>query len=153
MREIETSSTALRAADAFARAAALAPDPAPIRPADPARPRFEVGGRPAQADPQLVRPAARHAANDDLPSQDAVGDRPSSRSQGGLIGALTAFVAKVLGQKSEAEAAQPSTMLAGMRAYAAATGRAQPNLQAVAPEVVAPSLPTLSSGRILDLSI
>lgn len=155
MREIETSSAALRAANAFARTAALAPEAAAIRPADPARSRFEVGGRAAHADPRIVRPTTpQPAANDDQPGdQGAIADRPGSRGQSGLIGALTAFVAKVLGQTGESGGALPSSLLAGMRAYGAATGRAQTNASTVTPEVMTPSLPTLASGRILDLSI
>ncbi|MBF0326500.1 hypothetical protein [Magnetospirillum moscoviense] len=155
MREIDTSSAALRAANAFARTAALAPEASPIRPADPARPRFEVGGRAAQTDPQTIRPASgQPAANDDLPAdQGGVTARQGSREQGGLIGALTAFVAKVLGQRGESEGALASSRLAGQRAYDVATGRAKPNTAAIAPEVMTPSLPTLSSGRVLDLSV
>ncbi len=160
MREIETSSAALRATNAFARTAALGSETAPVRPADPARPRFDVGGRAAQADAEFVRPdtpqpaAPQSAANDDLPGgRGNVADRPGARGHGGLVGALTAFVAKVLGQSGGAEGALPSSRLAGMRAYGTATGRAQPSGMSIAPEVMTPSLPTLSSGRVLDLSV
>jgi len=150
--EIDTSSTAVRATDAFARTAALVPEAvSPPRPAGAVRPRFDVAGQGASADAAVratPRPPDADGRPDDLSSAGAAG----RRSRGGLIGALTSFVAKVLGQGGDGDAATPSAMLAGMRAYARAAGQPQsPPTETM--DVLSPSLPRLSSGRVLDLSV
>jgi hypothetical protein len=150
---IDTSSTALRAANAFARTAALVPEAVtPVRPTDVTKPRFEIGERGASADAQAARTAFPNPANDDASSTSAVTDQTAGRSRNGLIGALTAFVAKILGQAGEADGAAPSSFLSGIRAYASAAARSQAP-QAAAAEVLPPSLPVLASGRVLDLSV
>lgn len=138
-----------RAAGAYARAEALAAS-API---DPVRPGFKIldGDGPARAG--RARP---QAAGTDLPraapEAEAGGERPRAENGPGLLGALTNFLARAFSQPTETEGAQASSRLAALRSYARfAVGRG--GMEQTGVELISPSLPRLSSGRTLDLSV
>lgn len=138
-----------RAAGAYARAEALAAS-API---EPVRPGFRIldGDGPAktgQARPQAAGTDPHRGA----PATEAGGERPRAENGPGLLGALTNFLARAFGQPTETDGAQASARLAAVRSYAqSAVGKVGTERTGV--ELISPSLPTLSSGRTLDLSV
>lgn len=141
-----------QAAAATARAERLVVS-IPVRAIDPARQRFQVDERPA-AD---TVPAGRRAEAD---SVDADGSPPQGRAAGGwgrggfgLVGAFTSFLTRMFSQAEGdgAVASAATTLRAGTQAYARAAGTVAANYPGV--EVLSPSLPRLSSGRAIDLSV
>lgn len=148
MNEVSGTVVDLRGAGAYARADALS-SAVPIRSVDPARPRFAVvdGGNAAKAQ---GRPQATGLPTDSA-SDAQQAPAPAERGPG-LLGALTGFLVRAFSPASEVEASQASSLLNGLRAYArAALG--QGGSQQAGVEVISPSLPRLSSGRSLDLSV
>lgn len=132
-----------RAAGAYARAETLTP----ARPVEPVRPEFRVpeGDGAAKTGKAWVAESADRAAPE-------AGARPRGESGPGLLGALTNFLARAFGQPTEAEGLQASSRLAGLRTYARfAVGKGGTEQAGV--ELMSPSLPRLSSGRALDLSV
>lgn len=138
-----------RAAGAYARAEALAAS----APVNPVRPGFKIldGDGPArtgQAPPQAAGTDPHRAAS----AAEAGGERPRAENGPGLLGALTNFLARAFGQPTETEGAQASSRLTALRSYAqSAVGRGGTEQAGV--ELISPSLPRLSSGRTLDLSV
>jgi hypothetical protein len=153
--QVDTSSAAIRAAATLVRptSAGAAKTVDSVRPADITKPRFEVGDQDASS---RARAAARQFSPDNDDSQQegyAQPEAATGRSSQGLVGALTSFVAKLLGQTSQSEGVPPSSVLAGARAYASASNRGQAVASEQRTEVVSPFFPRLSSGRVLDLNI
>lgn len=146
MNEVTGSVVEARAAGAYARSEALASS---VRATDPVRPRFAIGG--AAPKPGRASPLGEAASDPAAPAITVEGEFGASRSGPGLLGALTNFLARVFAQAPETATGQASSRLAGLRAYAQSGVAALSGETAV--EVMTPSLPRLSSGRTLDLSV
>ncbi|WP_173980835.1 hypothetical protein [Magnetospirillum sp. UT-4] len=152
MGDLLSAPVEVRAAGAQARAAA-AVVAVPVRPIDPARPRFEVedGGQAARKAP--AKPEAE-SFRDQIQPGRPFPDMPVSGRRGpGLVGAFTAFVAKLFTQDTASAGLEASAVLNGARAYGrAARPTAQPDTQP-GMDILSPSFPRLASGRILDLTV
>lgn len=143
-----------QAAAATARAERLAVS-IPVRAIDPARQRFQVDERPAaETAPADSRAEAESSDADGSPQAQGRAAGGWGRGGFGLVGAFTSFLARVFsqGEGDDAPAASsPTALQAGVQAYARAAGTVAANYPGV--EVLSPSLPRLSSGRALDLSV
>lgn len=148
------TSSQITAAGAYAQAERMAAS-IPVRPIDPTRRRFQVEDQAAAKKAAAeTRPDAESADADGAAPQGAEGRAASGWGRGGfgLVGAVTSFLARLFSQ-GEDGAAPPAaaSVQAGAQAYARAAGA--PLAYDGGAEVLMPSLPRLSSGRALDLTV
>ncbi len=121
----------------------------PVRAIDPVRRRLPSTEEAGQSGNEPFVPF--NAAGDDFAIPAPADKRGGARGGfGSLLGAFTSFVASLFSQ-SEVPAAQPAP--ASMQAATAAYSRGAVLPEIAAYEVLSPSLPRLSSGRALDLSV
>jgi hypothetical protein len=121
----------------------------PVRAIDPVRRRLPGAEEAAQSRAQVFAPDYDGA--DDFTASAQEERRGGARGGfGSLLGAFTSFIATLFAQADTEAAAQPT---ASAQAATAAYGRGSILPAVAAYEVLPPSLPRLSSGRALDLTV
>lgn len=136
----DVAATEVRAANAYSRADALAA-PGAVRPADAARPRFDIADTPA------TKRGARSDTRDGTARPD--GPTPQGRAASPAIGVGgdSGYLAQALAQEDEGAAPPPSALRAATAAYRAQRAGEAPTVEMISP------FPRLASGRTLDLSV
>lgn len=138
---------------AYGRAEAMAAA-IPVRPTDPTAPRFQPADPVTsdQAEGQSSQSSAATSTTEIESQANTSKRRKWSWGDGfGLLGGVTSFLARILGQTDgSAATGQSTTMKAGITAYNQAAGMNTPES---ADDILAMSFPRLASGRTLDLTV
>lgn len=156
MSESGLTTSQISAAGAYVRSERLVAESIPVRAIDPTRQRFQVDDQKAADQTAADSRAEADAAEADgqSPSSSRGGKASTGWGGSGLLGAFTSFLARMFAQPETTVESSPgaSSAQAGAQAYARAAG-AMPYGNYNGPEVLSPSLPRLSSGRALDLTV